>query len=328
MAMNFARHTAKVAWFLALNLALATQAYAEAPSSEATVEARRQQAKLKFAQGSEKFENGEYQAAVVAFMEADRLAPSAALSFNVARAYERLNDPSGALRWYRDYLRRNPRAKNAREVKARIAELSAALSQSGMQQLSVLSMPSGALVVVDGRAVGTTPFTCDLPLGKHRIQLDLSGYRDQGSTLVLKPSGPTDLNVELVPQPSTPAPSSPIFMSSQRQPERDGGRRFGIAPWLVAGGGVASLGGALGFELARRANEDAARNAANQLEFKAKSDAMSRDQTTARVLGGVGGALLLTGTIMLITNDREPSAPRVGLGCTFRGCTASARGSF
>jgi tetratricopeptide (TPR) repeat protein len=310
MAMNFARHTAKVAWFLALNLALATQAYAEAPSSEATVEARRQQAKLKFAQGSEKFENGEYQAAVVAFMEADRLAPSAALSFNVARAYERLNDPSGALRWYRDYLRRNPRAKNAREVKARIAELSAALSQSGMQQLSVLSMPSGALVVVDGRAVGTTPFTCDLPLGKHRIQLDLSGYRDQGSTLVLKPSGPTDLNVELVPQPSTPAP------------------RFGIAPWLVAGGGVASLGGALGFELARRANEDAARNAANQLEFKAKSDAMSRDQTTARVLGGVGGALLLTGTIMLITNDREPSAPRVGLGCTFRGCTASARGSF
>src|ERR1041384_6742549 len=94
----------KCAALLSLSLTLPHPAVAGAPSSEAKVEARRDAAKVKFQQGSELYEAGQYQKAVQAFMEADALAPSAPLSFNIARAYERLDDPSGALRWYRDYL--------------------------------------------------------------------------------------------------------------------------------------------------------------------------------------------------------------------------------
>ncbi len=307
----------------------ASPAFADPPSSEASVEARRDSAKVKFQRGSELYEAGQYKKAVQAFMEADRLAPSAALSFNIARAYERLDDASGALRWYRDYLRRSPKAPNAADVQTRISELSAKLAQSGVQQLTVVSMPLGAVVVIDGHAVGVTPFTGDLALGKHRVSLDLPGYRDQTHDILLAPTAPSDLtsNLERAPQQNQPAlPGA----STDLLADRNGGRRFGIAPWLIAGGGIASLGGALGFELSRRSQEDAARNAPDQVTFQAKTEAMQRDKTTARVLAGIGGALFVTGTVMLFVNDKDsaPTSPRVGVGCTFSGCTASARGTF
>jgi hypothetical protein len=69
-------------------------------------------------------------------------------------------------------------------------------------------------------------------------------------------------------------------------------------------------------------------HARNQLEFKSQADAMQRDQTTARVLAGVGSALFVTGSVLLLFNTPAPTAPRVGLGCTFEGCSAAAKGSF
>lgn len=314
---------------LSLALALPRPARADQPSSEATVEARREAAKVKFERGSELYEAGQYQKAVQAFMDADRLAPSAPLSFNIARAYERLNDASGALRWYRDYLRRSPQAPNASEVRARVAALSGKLAQSGVQQLTVVSMPVGAGVVIDGRAVGVTPFTGDLALGKHRVSLDLPGYRDQTHDILLSPSAPSDLSTDLEEAPAQNQASLP-GASTDSLSDRSGGRRFGIVPWLIAGGGIAGLSGALGFELSRRANEDDAKNAPDQPTFQAETDAMQRDKTTARVLAGVGGALFVTGAVMLFINEKDsaPSSPRVGVGCTFSGCTASARGAF
>lgn len=302
-------------------------ALAESPSSEASVEARRDEAKAKFQRGSELYEAGQYQDAVHAFMAADRLAASAALSFNIARAYERLNDTSGALRWYRDYLRRSPNAKNAAEVRDKVAALSSTLSRSGLQQLTALSMPVGAVVVIDGRAVGVTPFTADLALGKHRVLLTLPGYRDATHDLQLAADGPREISATLQQAPG-PAAASPAPGQARPGPEPE--RRFGIVPWLIAGAGVASLGGGLAFELVRRSHEKSARAAPDQPTFKVETDAMERDKTTARVLAGIGGALVVTGSTLLLFNQRPSAAnaQRIGLACTFTGCMASARGAF
>jgi tetratricopeptide (TPR) repeat protein len=325
--MRFSLSIPLLGSLLLLGVAPTRAAWAETPSSEAEVESRREQAKLEFKRGSDLFSAGEYQKAVTAFMAADRLAPSAALSFNIALAYEKLADTSGSLRWYRDYLRRSPRAPNAATVQARVNELANKLSRGGLQQLTVISTPGGATVMIDGRAVGVTPFTGDLALGQHRLQLDLPGYREPGREIALLANAPQDLNVAMDATPTT-NPSKPTNDAGPSALVRDGTRRFGIAPWLVAGGGVVGLGSALGFELARRSAEDAAAHAPNQVEFKAQSDQMERHQTTARVLAGVSGTLLVTGTVMLLLNERTPAAPRMGLNCTFTGCTASATGSF
>src|SRR6185436_18266878 len=89
----------------------------DAPSDEVQTEERRNSVKVKFQEGAQAYEQGRYKDAVDAFLAADRLAPSAPLSFNVARAYQKLGDGSSALRWYRDYLRRNPNAQNADSVR-------------------------------------------------------------------------------------------------------------------------------------------------------------------------------------------------------------------
>jgi tetratricopeptide (TPR) repeat protein len=319
--MRFRNHLA----LLALTLTFTAPAFAVTPSSEAEVEARLDLAKEKFQRGSELYEAGKYRQAVQAFMEADRLAPSAPLSFNIARAYERLNDVSGALRWYRDYVRRSPDAPNASAVSAQISALSGKLAQRGLQQLTVVTTPAGASVVVDGRRVGVTPFTGDLALGAHRLSLELTGYRRQAHDVNLSTNTPVDLvsTLEQEPLPSAaPSHAEPLIDRSQR--------RFGVGPWLLAGGGLATLGGALAFELSRRSHEDQARSAPDQLAFQAETDAMQRDKTMARVLAGVGGAVFLTGTVMLFFNDKAPAAaaPQVGFGCSVGGCVAAARGSF
>ena len=108
-------HSCRICWAaLLMGLALVGQAprvwAANTSSTEAQVEARRSEAKRWFSRGVEHYRAARYPEAVSAFLEADKLVPSPALSFNIARAYEQLGGTSSALRWYRDYLRRDPGA--------------------------------------------------------------------------------------------------------------------------------------------------------------------------------------------------------------------------
>src|SRR4051812_9934015 len=73
-------------------------------------QSNRELAQAHFARGIEEFRARRYKDAIDAFLLANDLYPSAAISFNIARAYESLQYPSGALRFYRDYLRRDPGA--------------------------------------------------------------------------------------------------------------------------------------------------------------------------------------------------------------------------
>jgi tetratricopeptide (TPR) repeat protein len=303
---------------------------ANTSSAEAQVEARRSEAKRWFSRGVDHYRAARYPDAVRAFLEADKLVPSPALSFNIARAYEQLGEISSALRWYRDYLRRDPAARNAAEVKGRITALATELSQRGVQQLTVLSEPSGATVSIDGLPIGVTPFTGELQPGKHQVVLDLPGYREASAEVLLGRRLPGELRIALETEPGRPdrAGLSERKKAATSMAQPSGPRRFGVAPWLVAGTGVLGLGGALGFELARRADERQARRAPSQLAYQEKLEDAERDQTTARVLLGVGGGLLVTGGVMLIFNDRTKTATRMGLGCTPKGCTAQANGSF
>jgi tetratricopeptide (TPR) repeat protein len=89
------------------------------------------------------FANGHYRDAIDLFLEANRLRPSAAFSFNVARCYEQLDDASSALSWYREYLRRSDHASDTRQIARHIARLEKRLAQKGVQQITVDSSPRG-----------------------------------------------------------------------------------------------------------------------------------------------------------------------------------------
>jgi tetratricopeptide (TPR) repeat protein len=286
---------AVLATLLSLCTAPARADHTEAPGAAAQ---RKALAQARYEQGVEAFRNERYVDAVRLFLDADAISPSVALSFNVARAYEELGDEAAALRWYRNYLRLDPSARNAADVHARIQSLSQALASKGIQQLTVLSSPRGATVGIDGRAVGVTPLTLELAPGNHVAWLTAPGYSDERRAFQLNAKTPLDLAFTLTSRD----PHEPAATSSGDPPSTATHLRFGIWPYVTIGAGAAALTGAVIFEVLRASAEDDARHQQEQLAFEDDVERMNSHQTTARVLLGAGGVLVATGTALAVFN--------------------------
>ena len=85
--------------------------------------------------------------------------------------------------------------------------------------------------------------------------------------------------------------------------------------------------GALGFELGRRSAETAAQEAP-QRTYQGHFETMQSRQTTARVLFGVGSALLISGGTLLVLNTPKTPTTKLALGCAYGSCGIAAQGSF
>jgi tetratricopeptide (TPR) repeat protein len=326
-----------------LVLSLPAPAWAADPpagaASPSASDTRRADAKTRYEQGAAAYAAGRFKDAVDLFLEADSLAPSAPLSFNIARAYEKLGDDSGALRWFRDYLRRAPDAANAKEVQAIVDKLETRLSQKGVQQLTVMSTPSGATVVVDGRPVGVTPWTGDLLPGRHSLELSLRGYEDKAQEVDLAAHRAQDVNIALqaqaTPEGTPVAAVAPVAATPTEppkdQPSETGSKGLGIWPWVTLDAGGAALGGALVFELLRRSSESDAEGDKTQVGYQEKLDEMESRQTTARILAGVGGALVIAGGVLIVIDmgsSGDKKAASLSIAPTPGGAFATASGRF
>ena len=297
--------------------ALAADGQSEAQNTD---DQRLSRAKAKYEEGVEAYRALRYADAVRLFLEADAISPSAVLSYNIARAYAKLADDAQTLRWYRNYLRLNPEAKNAAEVAEYVRALSDALAKRGLQQLTILTSPSGATVVIDGNPLGVSPLTVELHPGKHSVLLSLRGFSDFNDDFLLPQATAIDLNVALVKGPSdnrTPADA-----------EREPGRRFGIVPYVTLGAAAACLGGAAFFELSRRSAQSSAANEQVQLDYERDIEAMNSRQTTARVLLGVGSVLAVTGVTLLVFNARSAPQSRAVVAGVPGGATFSLERHF
>jgi tetratricopeptide (TPR) repeat protein len=296
-----------------------------ATGTDAAQEERRASARARYQEGADAYSAGRYKDAVDLFLEADQLSPSAPLSFNVARAYEHIGDDAGALRWYRDYLRRAPAAENAADVRAIITALALTLAKKGVQQLTVLSSPAGATVSVDGTPLGVTPWTGELSPGKHKLLLTYRGYSDERRAIVLSATEPRDINLQLEQSvAATTAPRSALAGESASP-------RLGPLPWLSLGVGAAALGAALAFEVARRSAESDARQEETQLGYQSQLETEQSRQTAARVLAGIGGGFVVVGGVLLLLESKDTAhAPSASAGfvCLPGLCAVSAGSRF
>jgi tetratricopeptide (TPR) repeat protein len=300
----------------------APAATAPAPGAP-DVDPKLEQAKARYEQGVEAYAAGRFKDAVDFFLDADRISPSAPLSFNIARAYEKLGDDSGALRWYRDYLRRSPGAPNAKAVEELVLRFESRLARKGVQQITVISVPAGATVAVDKTPVGVTPWTGDLVPGRHQVELTLRGYSDATNEIEVLRERAQDVSFELVEAPAPPPESGTAVLPAVAPPapltgappaEKPAPASFGVWPWVTLGAGGAALGGALAFEFMRRSAEQAAEDETTQIGYKEELDRMESRRTTARVLAGVGGALVIAGgTLLVIDLNRSKSPPKTAL---------------
>jgi tetratricopeptide (TPR) repeat protein len=254
--------------------------------------------------GARAYREARYEEAIDLFRRAYQIEPHAELVYNLGQAYEKSGDVTRAVESFREYLKMSPNADDRAVVEARIKNLTHKLEAS-LPKLSVTSTPPGAQLAIDGKSAGVTPWVGPLAAGEHVISVRLSGYRDSERSVALSGPGTTDLDVALEPLGSmSPAPKDDV---------QDGGASIGLPTWIAFGVGAAALGGALGFELARRGAEDDARNAPTQLEHQDRFADAEGHRDVARVLTGVGAAAVITGGVLLWL-DLKSGPVRVGVG--------------
>jgi tetratricopeptide (TPR) repeat protein len=301
-------------------------------------------ARARYRQGVEAYQAGHYRESIDYFLEADRVSPSAALSFNIALAYEKIDDPAAALRWYRDYLRRSPDAKDRASVESLVKAFEARLAAKGVQQVTVMSEPSAATVLVDGKPVGVTPWTMEIRPGQHRLEVRHDGFETIKQSIDVPADHATDIQLTLKaaedapaapaapPAPNLPASAPPPVTTTTKADEgtEGGGKTLTTLGIVGLAAGGAALIGAGTFELLRRGSESDAKKEPTQVGYADHVDTMESQQTVARVLLGTGVVLAATGGVLLFFGSKKSSENTTAfdVGCAPGGCVTTVRGRF
>ena len=288
-------------------------------------------ARVHLERGVQAYRDARYRDAIDAFLEANRIYPTAALSYNTAKAFEGLGDRPGALRFYRDYLRRDSGAPDRAEVSKIVTEIESELRARGVQQVTILSEPDAATVVLDGRPVGVTPFTAEIFPGAHEVVLQREGYEEAPRHFELVPHRAMDVSFVLTEKKPVAAPVglAPVQRAAPRKADQASAGGVGPLTLAVLGTGLAGLGGGLTFHFLAKDSEAAARSAGTQLEAASEIEAMQSRRTVGLVLGGVGAALTLAGgTLLVLDLGAGDDGRAVAMGCGGALCGLRVSGTF
>jgi PEGA domain len=293
-------------------------ARAEPPPADLT-----EQAKQLYLLGAEAFASQRNADAILYFRQAERLVPSAKLTYNIALAYDEMGDAGRALSAYRTFLVQEPESVHRDEVQARIVKFELALAALGVQQLSVTSEPAGALLRVGEELVGLTPWAGELTPGLHRIQLERSGFQPHAAEVAVSAQHASDVRVALVARPAPGAPEPGALA------------RIQPLSWGLLGVGVAALAGGLGFELSRASSSArAGRSGTGETAARAQGAADAK-QMASLLLLGAGGAFVVSGGVLLVldlSRDAPAGTPsiaaRSSLTCAPAFCGVVTAGRF
>ena len=319
------------------------------------------QARAQLENADRAYREGRYRDAIAAYLAADQLQPNPALQLSIGKAYEQLHETSRALASYREYFSRAPRASDRAHVQERVTALAHQLAERGVQQVSVRSVPHGATVLIDNKALGVTPIYIDLPPGAHHLEFRLKGYTSAGldfelgveqplnvmTTLVLaRPSDPASPPLAAAAVVAEPTPTTPEASSNtpaapeatapehakQDKPVDETASLYRTIGFACLGTSVAALALATTFELMRAHSESKARQQEEQIAFKETLDTMETQQTWARVFAVSAGVLAVSGSVLLILAagqpEAKPPAESVSFACLPTGCAAAYRRSF
>jgi tetratricopeptide (TPR) repeat protein len=314
----------RTAFLLALLLAAAPLARAEAPAVDDTAEAR-----ARFRSGTELYQAGKLREAAAEFETAYRLKPHGTIHFNVAQCRDRLGEWPAALRAYSDYLREVPDAKDRAAVRASMKRIEGKLAATGVQALLVYTDPPGAEVKLDGRTRGRAPFHTVLPPGAYALQLALEGRATVEQEVTMPADASVTVDVVLPPLPavapttaaapaakpdlSAPAPkASPLAgrplgadaqpVLRQAQDERAPRAKRRLWTWVAAGAAVAAASAGAYYGLAAKDAESKLHDGTSAPD--ALADEAKGKARTANALYGVAGAAAAAGVTLFFVEGR------------------------
>jgi serine/threonine-protein kinase len=288
---------------------------AAAAGDEATAEALFQQAR-------EAMSKGDFAKACGMFEESYRLVPGVGTRFNLADCYERIGRTATAWAEFRDAAAasklagQKERANAARERADRLeGKLCRVTIQAGSQ--------SGLTVTRDGDVVGSGQWGVAVPIdpGSHVLEAKAPGMKPWSTTFSIAscPAEKTIAVPELMPQPAPvgppPPPPPPPLEEPKVAPPQSSTRP--ILTWASLGLGVAGV--AVGSYLGLRAwslRDESNQNGhctGNQCDDRGQAlrDESRSFGTGATVAFAAGGALLVLGAVLWLTDSTPPkSNPR------------------
>lgn len=300
-----------------------------------TTQSNTEQSKLVYDQAVAAYEEHRYRDAIYLFQQANSLRPNPAFSFNIGTAYEDMGDSAMALLHYRAYLRQLPKAPDREDVEDRIRRLEGVLADKGLQQVTIISNPAQATVILDGKPRGVSPWTGEIAPGAHVVTLALPGYADETRNFDLPSRRSIDVPVTL--EKAEPKVVAPVIDLNQvPEPESKSSWEY-VRPvtWGVLGVSVASFGAALGFELSRAALEERSEHADSEVGRRKLHQEAERSELWSKSFMmfaiGMGATSLVLG-FQNIDDGLEAErqrAERVSFGCVSRHeCGVSFSGAF
>ncbi|HEX6239308.1 MAG TPA: TonB-dependent receptor [Polyangiales bacterium] len=143
------------------------------PSARADGEA--DEAEINFQLGAERYQTGDYRAALAFFLASQRLSPNRNVRFNIVRTFQRLGMHAEAYRWCEEALAEETDPATRAQLSQQLE-----LIQRDVAVIEVKSEPPGATIYVDRvelGSLGRTPARLALSEGEHRVILELDGHQ-------------------------------------------------------------------------------------------------------------------------------------------------------
>jgi serine/threonine-protein kinase len=266
-------------------------------------------AQVLFEQGRELLKAERFEAACAKFDESLRLHGALGTQLNLADCYEKIGKTASAWILFRDaaVLAR----RSGREDRVSIAEERAGALEPKLSRLviEVEGAVAGLEVRRDGQRVGKAQWGSALPVdpGRHEITASAPGKKDYKREVTI--GGDAEKKTVRVPRlEDAPVETKPVV-------DDDTGDGQRIAGWIVGGAGVvaAGVGGVLGL-LAKGKNDDSLEHCRPEAPNRCSAEGVSlRDGalglgTGSTVLFAAGGALVVTGIVLVLTAPSGPEA--------------------
>jgi len=278
-------------------------AHAQQPSK-----ADQDKAATRFKKGFELFREGDYEAALIEFRRAYRLAPNYAVLYNIGQVYFQLQDYAGALESLEQYLadggskvpakRRASVEKDIRKLKSRVGMLNISTNIEGVE------------ISVDDVVVGTTPLSEPVMVSAGRRRVSASKRGRMPVRKVIEVAGEETQSVELELPAMAKSEPSVVYVEGEGgdrpPPPPDEDESSSGVPWLAwgitAGLGAVTGGFAIATVVSESSLDDTRENGpATQDELDSASAQTTAFAAVTDVL--LAGTLIAGGISLYLTID-------------------------
>jgi hypothetical protein len=140
--------------------------------------ADRDEARREFAAGQAADARRDWPTAIEHYLRANDLLPHPFAMYNIAQDYERLGKLREAALWYERYLGAATDPKDRERVSRLLREIA---ERPGT--ITVTAVPD-ANVTIDGKPMGSTPYSAPIKGGRHRVAVDRGTFHEEREVVV------------------------------------------------------------------------------------------------------------------------------------------------